>query len=157
MWVWLWVGQWVWPVGKLLDITPKTHIIFLSRYYMKHVCSAHPDLNAEFASRRLVCLPQGPQSFGTKCLDVETQGASRFCRFVSCPNLVGSGIYWLTKLYVGVLASRAGTAWSWSSGVWIYTYLVGVASHLPSIQISQSGRPTVAAVVAAPIWKLCVE
>ena len=31
MWAWLWVGQWVWPVEKLSDITSKTHIIFLSR------------------------------------------------------------------------------------------------------------------------------
>ena len=31
MQVWLWVGQWVWPVEKCSDITSITHIIFLSR------------------------------------------------------------------------------------------------------------------------------
>ena len=31
MWVWLWVWKWVWPVEKWLDLTSKTHIIFLAR------------------------------------------------------------------------------------------------------------------------------
>ena len=37
MLVWLWVGQWVWPGGMWLDITPYTHSIFLSwdYYYMQ--------------------------------------------------------------------------------------------------------------------------
>ena len=30
VWVWLWVGQWAWPGGMWLDITPYTHSIFLS-------------------------------------------------------------------------------------------------------------------------------
>ena len=30
VWAWLWVGQWVWPGGMWLDITPYTHSTFLS-------------------------------------------------------------------------------------------------------------------------------
>jgi len=30
VWAWLWVGQWTWPGGMWLDITPYTHSIFLS-------------------------------------------------------------------------------------------------------------------------------
>ena len=44
MWVWLWVGQWMWPVAEWLNITPKP-IRFLSRLY--ETCfSTHPVLNA---------------------------------------------------------------------------------------------------------------
>ena len=37
MWAWLWVGQWVWPVGKWSDITSETHIIFISRDIIRNV------------------------------------------------------------------------------------------------------------------------
>ena len=46
MWAWLWVGQWVWPVEKWLDITPKTHIIFISKILYETCFSTHPVLNA---------------------------------------------------------------------------------------------------------------
>jgi len=46
-----------------------------------------------------------------RCLDAEAQRANKFCKFVSCPNLVGSGIYWFTELYRCSCYHRAGTAW----------------------------------------------
>jgi len=61
MWAWLWVGKWVWPVEKWLDImTAKTHIISLfSEILYEQVFGGQPVLNVPETTDRSAVVVAG--------------------------------------------------------------------------------------------------
>ena len=141
MWAWLWVGQWVWPVGNLLDITPKTHTIFLSRdiiWTCKHYTDKWTTAHAMNGWSRIAStiIQSRKQNHLCMCVFLETSyviSASWNCggrrvrrQWVACTSgLAKGGNVWSkqgdlmytteahSQLYINFWRNRGLLAYSW--------------------------------------------